>query len=125
MTRGHSLLELVLALVLFQVGLLAAAGLVHRSEVNFRRAELTVRATLEADWIGDSLLAQGALTPGAATFPWGDLQWSVLSSPVPALRIAAWSEVEGDTLLAILALPPLPMAPSIAPVPPPPPEVDS
>ena len=68
MTRGHSLLELVLALLLFQVGLLAAAGLVHLSQVNFRRAELTVRATLEADWIGDSLLAEGALAPGVSTF---------------------------------------------------------
>ena len=124
MTRGHSLLELVLALLLFQVGLLAAAGLVHLSQVNFRRAELTVRATLEADWIGDSLLAEGDLAPGVSTFSWGDLHWSVLSSPVPGLRIAAWSELEADTLLALLALRPLAMSPSIVPVLPPSPEVD-
>lgn len=130
MRRGFSLLELILALLLFQVGMLAAAGLVHLSEVNFRRAELTMRAILEAEWVGDSILSLGSMAPGVATFPWGDLSWSVLSSPVPALRIAAWSEMEGDTLFTLLALPPLPAGPPlplatpILPADPPPPEVD-
>jgi hypothetical protein len=103
---------------------LAAAGLVHLSEVNFRRAELTVRAILEAEWTGDSVLALGSMAPGAAAFPWGDLHWSVLDSPVPALRIAAWSEVEGDTLFTLLALPSLPMVPLTLPAFPPPPGAD-
>lgn len=124
MNRGYSLLELILALFLFQVGLLAAAGLFHLSEANLRRAELTVRAILEAEWVGDSLLSLGSMTPGSAPFPWGDLHWSVLSSPVPALRIAAWSEVEGDTLFTLLALPPLPSGPPVLPATPPAPEVD-
>ena len=108
MRRGFSLLELILALLLFQVGLLAAAGLVHLSQVNLRRAELTARAVLEAGWVGDSVLSLGSMTPGIATFPWGELHWSVLSSPVPALRIVAWSEMDRDTLFTLLALPPLP-----------------
>jgi hypothetical protein len=124
MIRGYSLLELILALFLFQVGMLAAAGLVHLSQVNLRRAELTVRAILEAEWVGDSILSLGSMTPGVATYPWGDLSWSVLSSPIPALRIAAWAEIEGDTLFTLLALPPLPTGPPIIPADPPPPEVD-
>ena len=121
MNRGFSLLELILALFLFQVGLLGAAGLIHLSEVNLRRAELTVRATLEAEWTGDSLLARGSITPGVAALPWGELRWSVFSSPVPGFRIAAWSEVEGDTLVTLLSLPPLARG---VPVFPPTPEMD-
>lgn len=107
MNRGYSLLELILALFLFQVGLLGAAGLIHLSEVNLRRAQLTVRATLEAEWAGDSLLALGSTTPGVASLPWGGLQWSPLSSPIPGFRISAWSEVDGDTLVVLLAVPSL------------------
>ena len=104
MKRGFSLLELILALLLLQVGLLAAAGMIHLSQVNVRRAELMVRAVLEAEWIGDSILASGSMTPGVAAFPWGEVHWSPLSSPLPALRITAWSEAEADTLVTLLAL---------------------
>jgi hypothetical protein len=112
MTRGFSLLELIFALLLLQVGLLAGAGMIHLSQANVRRAELTLRAVLEAGWLGDSLVSLGAEAPGMVTLPWGTLTWSAQSSPIPSLRIAAWSEVEGDTLATILVLPPVESATS-------------
>ena len=63
MRRGFSLVELLLALLLLQVGILATAGMVLLSQQNFRRAELTLRGLLEAGWIADSLARAGGGGP--------------------------------------------------------------
>jgi type II secretory pathway pseudopilin PulG len=107
MRRGFSLVELLLALLLFQVGLLATAGMVFLSQQNFRRAELTLRGMLEAGWIADSLARAGEGEAGTASFPWGEIRWSPASSPVPSIRVSAWSPLEGDTLAVVWSLLPL------------------
>jgi type II secretory pathway pseudopilin PulG len=107
MRRGFSLVELLLALLLLQVGILATAGMVLISQQNFRRAELTLRGLLEAGWIADSLARAGGGESGTISFPWGEIRWSPESAPVPSIRASAWSALEGDTLAVVWSLPPL------------------
>jgi len=105
--RGFSLVELVLALLILEIGVLATVGMVLLSQQNLRRAELTLRGVLEAGIVGDSLATAGVVAPGKASLLWGDLLWFPVSTPVQGLRVSAWVPLEGDTLAAVLAFPPL------------------
>lgn len=73
--HGSSLLELILALLLFEVGLLAVAGMVLLGQRTLTRAQLTMRGTVAARRVGDSLLATGAMGEGEIARPWGGLRW--------------------------------------------------
>jgi hypothetical protein len=106
MRQGFSLLELILSLLLFQIGVLATVGMVLLSQRNLRRAELTLRGVLEAVWVADSLSAVGNEGPGRLELPWGDLSWTIMDQPVPGLTVAAWSSLEQDTLAWAHVLPP-------------------
>ena len=108
MKRGFSLVELVIALLLLQVGLLATSGMFLLSQQNLRRAELTLRGVLEAGIVADSLAVAGTYDPGEAAYDWGGLSWSPVIQPVRGLRVAAWVPVENDTLAAVLGFPPIP-----------------
>jgi len=107
MNFGFSLVEVVLALLLLQVGLLATAGMVFLSQENFRRAELTTRGVLEAARTADSLAMVGGGGAGATLRPWGEISWVEIANPVDASRVSAFSFLEADTLATVLALPPL------------------
>ena len=107
MSRGFSLVELVLALLLLEIGVLATVGMFVLAQQNLRRAELTLRGVLEARVIGDSLAMVGTVASGKTSFPWGDLLWSPVSTPVQGLRVSVWVPVEGDTLAAVLSFPPM------------------
>ena len=107
MRNGFSLIEVVLALLLLQVGVLATVGMVFLSQENFRRAELTLRGVLEAAWTADSITRAGGGGPGATLRPWGEIAWVGMGSPVPGFRVSAYSDLEADTLVTVLALPPL------------------
>jgi Tfp pilus assembly protein PilV len=74
--RGSTLLQLILALLLFEVGLLSVAGMVLVGQRTLNRAQLTMRGTLEGKRVGDSLLATGARGDGEASRPWGVLRWT-------------------------------------------------
>ena len=115
MNRGFSLVEVVLALLLLQVGVLATVGMVLLSQRNFRRAELTLRGVLEAVWVADSLSGSGSGGPGATLRPWGEVSWVDASTPVKGLRVSAVSSLEADTLATVLALPPLRVSPLLWP----------
>jgi Tfp pilus assembly protein PilV len=69
-------LELILALLLFQFGLLSVAGMVLMGQRTLNRAQLIMRSTLEGKRVGDSLLAAGARGNGGASRPWGALRWT-------------------------------------------------
>jgi Tfp pilus assembly protein PilV len=103
--RGASLLELILALLLFEVGLLSVAGMVLVGQRTLTRAQLTMRGTLEAKRVGDSLLAAGAHLDGEASRPWGTLQWTGAGDGgVVVVAMAA----DGADTLAYLRLWPVP-----------------
>ena len=61
MRQGFSFLELIVALLVLELGVLAVAGTLLLAQRNMARAELILRGVLEAGWIGDSLSgAEGA-----------------------------------------------------------------
>jgi type II secretory pathway pseudopilin PulG len=107
MKLGFSLVELVLALLVLQIGVLAVAGMILLSQRNYRRAEMTLRGILEAKEAADSMLSEGTGTPGRSGTSWGELVWAPVSSPIQGLRVAAWSRVEQDTIAVIYAFPPV------------------
>lgn len=112
-SKGFSLLELVLALVLLQVGILGTVGMIHLSQRNLQRAELTLRGAVEGGWLAGSLT--GFQETGIRTEQWGELSWGPARAPVPSIRIVAWSPVLGDTLISFLSLPRFEGGESLAP----------
>jgi hypothetical protein len=106
MRRGFSLVEVVLALLIFQVGIMAIFGMVLLSQRNFQRAEVTLRGVLEAGWIADSLFGVGSSGNGSLDRPWGKIEWSEESTPVPGIRFSVWSPVQGDTLVRVFSVKP-------------------
>jgi hypothetical protein len=106
MNRGFSLVELVLSLLVFQVGILAVFGMILLSQRNLQRAELTLRGILEAGWIADSLFRSGSQGDGSLPRPWGEIHWSEDSEPVPGLMFHIWSPTLGDTLSTIFEVAP-------------------
>jgi len=107
MRTGYSLLELILALTVFQIGLLGTVGMVSLAQRNLQRAEITLRGLLEAGWIADSLSNLGVMTSGRQETEWGELVWAPVSAPVQALRVSARSPLAGDTVATVLAFPPI------------------
>lgn len=107
MTRGFSIIELIIALVILQIGVLATAGMILLAQRNLVRAELTLRGVVESRWVADSLAQAGATGSGGRVVDWGELAWSPSSDPIPALRVSAWSPLLRDTLVSLLALSPL------------------
>ena len=104
MREGFSLVELVLALVVFQVGLLATAGMVFLAQQNLLRAEVTGRGILEADLVADSLEDIGEAGSGRRPYLWGEVSWAPASDQIGGLNVVAFSTLLGDTVVAFRAL---------------------
>jgi len=96
--------ELVLALLVFQVGLLATAGMILLAQRNLLRAELTVRGILEAGLVADSLERMGEIGSGLRPYLWGEVSWAPASDEIGGLTVVAFSTLLGDTLVAFRAL---------------------
>ena len=75
---GFTLVEILVAIVVLQVGLLGVVGTLLLASRTLRRAELTEWAVAEVQRTADSLLAIGAGTGGgqASSGP-GELRWEV------------------------------------------------
>jgi prepilin-type N-terminal cleavage/methylation domain-containing protein len=104
MRRGFSLVEVLVALLLFQVGILATASMALLAQRHLTRAELTLRGTLEARWIADSLLSQGGEgpeKPGTASFSWGEVRWFPVTLGRRGLRVVATRRGSRDTLAVL------------------------
>lgn len=96
---GFSLVELMVALLLFQIGLLGVAGMVFTAQENLRRAEGILRGTLTGILVGDSVMARGLEGRGAVDRMWGRVIWA--SGTVLSEGLGVWVlEREGaDTLI--------------------------
>jgi type II secretory pathway pseudopilin PulG len=94
--KGFSLLELLFALLLFQIGVLGVAGMVLTGQRTLNRAHLLLRGTMEARRIGDSLVAAGHAPGGGRSYPWGRLVW--IPTGAGKLTIVATAQEEADTL---------------------------
>ena len=75
--RGFSLIEVLIALVVLEVGLLGCAGTLVLAQRHMAAAERLHQATQSAASVADSLLAlpPGAAGAGEARAPWGTLRW--------------------------------------------------
>ncbi len=105
MTRGFSLTELLVALVVFQVGLLGVAGMVLTAQRNLTRAELTVRGVLEAQLMADSVRDGGGEGSGRAVHPWGEVSWAPAPGIPGGVRAVAFSNHGGDTVAVVTVWP--------------------
>lgn len=75
---GFTLVEVLVALVVLQVGLLGVVGTLLLASRTLRRAELTEWAVAEVQRTADSLLATGAGSgAGQASSGPGELRWEV------------------------------------------------
>lgn len=104
MRSGFSLMELVVALLIFQVGLLAVVGLVYLAQQNLLRSEITLRGVLAAEWIADSL--EGVADPGEGLKdrPWGEVSWRPATDRMGGTVVTVFSPLFGDTLVRLRAL---------------------
>jgi len=103
MKKGFSLIELVLALVLFQVGILATAGMVFLAQRNLLRAEIILTGILEADLVADSLERSDERGSGRRRYAWGEVSWAPTWDELGGLSVVAFSTLLGDTLVAFRA----------------------
>lgn len=94
--RGFTLAEVMIALVLLQIGLAAAFGLLASAEATMRRAEFLEHANTIADDLADSLwrmpaVSEGAIERGGVTAQWGPsakgLRLEVISGARDTIRL--------------------------------------
>ena len=71
---AFGLLEVLVALVLLEVGLLGCAGMLVLAQRHLTTAQRVHQATKAAASAADSLLAAGALETGLAREEWGTLR---------------------------------------------------
>ena len=117
---GFSLLELVIALLLFEIGLLAVAGMILTAQRTLKRSALILRGTVEAARMGDSLLEAGVAEGGEVELAWGWIGWAPGGLSHAGLKMWALAPDRADTLAALRVWPPAAfLAPSEAVDPPP------
>lgn len=85
--RGFSLVELIVALLILAVGLLATVGMVLTSQRILARADLLHRSVLEGDAVAAALLRGDEDETGEVAFRWGTLQWSPATDGGGGVRI--------------------------------------
>jgi len=86
MSRGFTLLEVVVALVLLEVAVLAAVGTLAVASRTLAEAEHLERAVVEAEGALDSLAGVPGATSGSRTFTGGEVDWSIDTTGTVSLR---------------------------------------
>lgn len=99
MTKGFTLIELVVAALLLEIGMVGVMGLLllaHRAAAEARRWE---EATATAAWVADSLAFAGAASGEARRAePWGTLRWRVGGDGGLVVEAVG---TEGELLIAV------------------------
>lgn len=96
MSRGFTLIEVVVALVLLEIGVLGVVGTLLLATRTLTEAELTTRATMSAAQVVDSLEAHGFGGPDVVAFPGGVVRWEAAVGTGIAVVVA--TDALGDTL---------------------------
>ena len=76
MRAGFTLVEVVVALVVLEIGVLGVMGTLLLASRALSDAEIRERAVLETLRVVDSLAVDGMGGPGRRTFGWGAVQWT-------------------------------------------------
>jgi len=102
---GFTLVEVVVALLVFEVGVVGVAGLVALSGRLLGRAALTERAVYGAQQVVDSMADARPGGPGERAFPGGRLRWSSSDAGRGLRRVRVQAvDSAGRTLLSLTAL---------------------
>jgi prepilin-type N-terminal cleavage/methylation domain-containing protein len=101
MSRGFTLIEVVVALVLLEIGILGVMGTLLLAGRTLTEAERTTRAAAAAAWVADSLDTHGFAGPGVDSFPGGFVRWEVAEGVSRAVVVA--TDALGDTLARLRA----------------------
>jgi type II secretory pathway pseudopilin PulG len=75
--RGFTLVEVLMAMVVLEVGCLGVAGTLLLAARTMHRAESLERAVTEAGWLYDSVSSLGDVGIGEVPVAVGRLRWSV------------------------------------------------
>lgn len=98
--RGFTLVEVVVSLVVLEIGLLAVMGTLLLASRTMTAAETREAAVLEALRVADSLgVVAGPVVPGRHVLPWGGVEW--LGPGVGDAGRVVVVEATGDTLLVL------------------------
>lgn len=87
MKRGFTLVEVLVALVVLEVGLLGVVGTVVLASRVLAAAEDRERALAGASLLLDSLAAAEGSGVGRASGPWGEIEWSRDGGALVTLRV--------------------------------------
>jgi prepilin-type N-terminal cleavage/methylation domain-containing protein len=98
---GFSLLEVIFALLLLTVGLLATAGIVQSAQHALSRGVLIQRGVLESTRTADSLRERGWTTGGERAFPGGRVEWVPEGTWAEGIRVFALGGQRNDTLVRL------------------------
>ena len=98
MRSGFTLIEVVVALLLLEVAVLAAAGTLQVASRTLGEAERVERAVVEASGILDSLAGAPGAGAGSRTLPFGGVTWAVDSAGTVTLEVRTG---EGVRLLRV------------------------
>jgi Tfp pilus assembly protein PilV len=106
--RGFTLLEVVMALLVLELAVLGAVGILVLASSTLGRAERLERAAALAEGVLDSLAVVSAPTDGRASYGAGDVLWAV--NPVGEVVVIALGPT-GDTLFEFGSVLPPPSGP--------------
>jgi type II secretory pathway pseudopilin PulG len=101
MSRGFTLLEVVIALLLIEVAVVAAVGTLTMASRVLGEAERIERAVAAAEGTLDSLGGVAYPESGTRTFDGGTLQWSMETERVVGVRA---DDVDGSTWFEVHAI---------------------
>lgn len=100
---GSSLAEVLVAVVILEVGLLGVAGMVVTASRTLARAETVAGAVALAREVSDSLAAVGEIVPGTARREGLEAAWAGRTDGVLQLRVLGGS---GEIVLTLVQRPP-------------------
>jgi hypothetical protein len=100
---GFSLVEVVVAVLILEVGLLACAGMILSAQRTLARAKLLQRAVMETSRTADSLTEVGWSVKGSRPFLGGTVEWIPEEDGRDGVRIFSVGIEPGDTLIRMRA----------------------
>jgi len=95
--RGFTLIEIVVAIVLLEIGMLGMLGTLTIASRTMTRAETLEAATITAGRVVDSLTVHGMAEEGAVGFIGGQVSWRADEAQPWVFGL----DTSGDTLLRV------------------------